>query len=70
MTILIPRDFRPKTYSINEVKRLTGLGKTTIFALLQTGTLTSVLIGRRRLIHAESVDQLLETGTDATGQAA
>jgi excisionase family DNA binding protein len=70
MPILIPRDFKPKTYSINEVKRLTGLGKTTIFALLQTGTLTSVLIGRRRLIHAESVDQLLETGTDATGQAA
>ena len=34
MPILIPRDFKPKTYSINEVKRLTGLGKTTIFALL------------------------------------
>jgi excisionase family DNA binding protein len=64
MPILIPRDFKPKTYSINEVKRLTGLGKTTIFALLQNGTLTSVSIGRRRLIHADSVDRLLETGTE------
>ena len=64
MTIVIPRDFKPKTYSIKETKRLTGLGNTTIFALIKNGMLTSVKIGRRRFIHADSVDRLLETGTE------
>jgi excisionase family DNA binding protein len=70
MTIVIPRDFKPKTYSISEVKRISGLGNTTIFALMANGTLTSIKIGRRRFIHADSLDRLLETGTDTTGQAA
>jgi excisionase family DNA binding protein len=70
MTIVIPRDFKPKTYSINEVKRLTGLGNTTVFALLKNGMLNSVRIGRRRLIYADSVDRLLETGTETPPKAA
>jgi len=70
VTVVIPRDFPPKTYSIKEVKRLSGLGNTTIFSLLKTGMLTSVKIGRRRFIHAASLDRLLETGCDTTGQAA
>jgi excisionase family DNA binding protein len=64
MTIVIPRDFKPKTYSIKEVKRLSGLGNTTIFALIKNGMLTSVKIGRRRFVHADSVDRLLEAGTE------
>jgi excisionase family DNA binding protein len=64
MTIVIPRNFKPKTYSIKETQRITGLGNTTIFALIKKGTLTSVKIGRRRFIHADSVDRLLETGTE------
>jgi excisionase family DNA binding protein len=65
MTIVIPRDIKPKTYSIKETGLRSGLGKTTIFALLKDGTLTSVKIGTRRFVHADSVDRLLETGTDA-----
>jgi excisionase family DNA binding protein len=60
-----PLNIEPKAFTVKESGRITGLGKTKLFALINDGTLKSVKIGRRRLIYADSVDRLLETGQDA-----
>ena len=48
------------TYRIDEVTDLTGLGRTTIFALLKRGDLRRVKVGARTLIFASDVDALLQ----------
>lgn len=48
------------TATVKEACDMTGLGKTTIYALLDEGKLTSTRIGSRRLIHVESLRKLLE----------
>ncbi len=52
----------PLAYSIAETCRVVGVGKTTVYELIAAGQLESVMIGRRRLIKAASLKQLLETG--------
>jgi excisionase family DNA binding protein len=52
----------PLLYSIDETKRLLGLGTTTIYALLKEGALESVKCGTRTLIKGSSVRQLAEQG--------
>jgi excisionase family DNA binding protein len=46
--------------SIREASELTGLGKTTLYALLSEGKITGVRVGTRRLLHVASLRQLLE----------
>jgi excisionase family DNA binding protein len=48
-----------KTFSIAETTHVTGLGATTVNALIASGTLRSTKVGRRRLIFADSIDALL-----------
>lgn len=50
------------TVSIAEFCRLTGLGRTSVFALVRSRAVDSVLIGRRRLILMASVEALLTSG--------
>jgi excisionase family DNA binding protein len=50
------------SYTLQEFCKLTGLGMTKTFDLIGTGKLRSVKIGRRRLIPAEAVRELLATG--------
>ena len=47
------------TCSVKDATDLTGLGKTTLYALLADGKITSVRIGSKRLIHVESLRRLL-----------
>ena len=47
------------TCSVAEAQRLTGLGKTTLYSLLADGKITSTRIGTKRLIHVDSLRQLL-----------
>jgi len=47
-------------YSPKDAARVTGLGLTTIYRLINEGTLTSKTVGRRRLINAASVRALVE----------
>ena len=47
------------TCSVKEATELTGLGKTTLYALLADGKITSVRIGTKRLIHVDSLRKLL-----------
>jgi excisionase family DNA binding protein len=49
----------PLTVTIKEAKRLTGLGKTTMFALIRDGKLSVVRIGHRTLVQYESLRNLL-----------
>ncbi|WP_245656325.1 helix-turn-helix domain-containing protein [Novosphingobium naphthalenivorans] len=49
------------TTSITEATKALGLGRTSIYALINEGRLETVKIGRRRLIKVESIRQLLES---------
>lgn len=46
-------------YSVAEVGEVTGLGRTTIYKLINQDALPSLKVGRRRLIKAEDVLKLL-----------
>lgn len=47
------------TYRIDEVAEMLGLGRTTIFKLLEQGDLRRVKVGARTLILASDVDALV-----------
>lgn len=49
-------------YSVADAIAATGLGKTTIYALLADGRLPSVKIGNRRLIRSADLEALLREG--------
>jgi len=51
---------------IREAAEILGLGRTTIYRLMNDGDLESVKIGRRRLIKVASVHQLVEQGARPT----
>ena len=50
-----------KLFSISEVCRITGLGRTTIYALISRGDLPAVKIGRRTAVRARDLDRWLAT---------
>lgn len=53
---------RPITLRVSEVQRITGLGRTKIYALITNGELSIVKIGRATLIPLSSLEALLERG--------
>lgn len=50
----------PLAYSINDACRVTSIGRTRLYELIAEGKLSTVSVGRRRLVKAESVRKLLE----------
>lgn len=48
------------TTSISEAARALGLGRTSIYALINEGRLETIKIGRRRLVKVESIRLLLD----------
>lgn len=46
-------------YSVTEAAAVTGLGKTTLYALMGSGTLPSCKIGKRRLIASADLEGLI-----------
>ena len=48
------------TTPVGEFCRLSGLGRTKVYELLGDGTLTSITIGKRRLIVLDSYRSLIE----------
>jgi excisionase family DNA binding protein len=48
-----------KTYRVNEVVRSTGLGRSTIYKLMEEGKLSRIKVGSITLIPAADVDALL-----------
>ncbi|MEA1072187.1 helix-turn-helix domain-containing protein [Sphingomonas sp. LY160] len=49
----------PITVSTAEAQRLIGIGKTKLFELIADGRLTTVEIGRKRLVRISSIRRLL-----------
>lgn len=47
-------------YSINETARALSLGRTSIYAMIADGRLVAFKLGRRTLIKADSIRQLIE----------
>jgi len=50
---------KPLTITVATAKRLSGLGNTTIWALIKDQTLETVHVGRRTLITYRSLEALL-----------
>ena len=49
-------------YRIDEACRASGLSRSTLYKLLQSGELTSIKIAGRRLIRADDLTALLRVG--------
>jgi excisionase family DNA binding protein len=49
-----------KTYRVNELTALLGVGRTTIYRLIAAGELRRIKIGATTLIPAADVDALLQ----------
>jgi excisionase family DNA binding protein len=52
-------DDKPLTITVKQARRISGLGNTTLYALTKAGKISSVQIGRRRLIVFKSLEALV-----------
>jgi excisionase family DNA binding protein len=50
-------------YSRREIPVATSLSQSVVDRLLASGQLPSVVVGRRRLVRAEDLDEFCKTGT-------
>lgn len=48
-------------YSVEDVQRLTSLGKTSIYKFIATGALKAIKIGRRTGIRAEDLNAFISS---------
>jgi len=49
----------PLAYSIKEACRVSSIGRTRIYALINEGRLKATKVGRRTLVNAESLRELV-----------
>lgn len=56
-------------YSIEEAAQSLGVGRTTVYDLMNSGDLESVKVGRRRIIPADAVGAFLAARRAATAGA-
>jgi len=56
---------QPKLLSVAEACRLLAIGRTRLYQTLNEGRLDSLLIGRKRLITAASVERLVSEAQDS-----
>jgi excisionase family DNA binding protein len=54
---------KPITVTVATARKLSGLGNTTVWALLKGGQLDAVRVGRRTLITFRSLEALLSPGS-------
>ena len=59
MQQLTVNKYDPIAYRVEDAMRVSGLGRTTIYAAMKDGRLKSRSIGRRRLIDAGSLRALV-----------
>jgi excisionase family DNA binding protein len=58
---------RDRLLSIDEAARSLGVGRTALYAVLATGELRSLRVGRRRLVPASAVDEYIASATSRQG---
>jgi excisionase family DNA binding protein len=51
----------PLAYSINDAAKALGVGRTTIYVLINSGQLETFKIGRRTLVKADSLRRIVES---------
>ena len=59
---------QPIAVSPNEAARLAGVGRTTLYAALSSGALTSIKIGTRRLITVDAIRAWLKQNELQAGE--
>jgi excisionase family DNA binding protein len=52
-------DWQPRLLPVEAVMAQLGVGRSTVFGLLGSGELTSITIGRRRLVPQSAVDEFI-----------
>lgn len=52
----------PLAISINETAKTLGVGRSSVYALLKSGRLDAIKIGRRTLLTTESIKRLAQSG--------
>lgn len=62
------QSMEPIAVSPNEAARLSGVGRTTLYAALSSGALKSIKIGTRRLITIEAIHHWLEDNETTDGE--
>ena len=62
MNLAQPAQIEPVTVTVEQAKRITSLGTTTLYDLMKRGTIRSTSVGGRRLIFLASLRELLEAG--------
>jgi excisionase family DNA binding protein len=61
---------QPELYSIHEARKLLGgISRNTIYQLLRSGELASVIIGCRRFISAAAIAELISRSTTTVSPA-
>jgi excisionase family DNA binding protein len=60
-------DVQHRAFSIREVCRITGLGRSTIFASIKSGALLARKCGRRTIILSADLDVFLRNLSSAAG---
>ena len=59
----IPKGTTPKlAYGVAEAAKAIGLGRSTLYAMMQAGTLRFTKVGNRRLIPTDALMSLLTCG--------
>ena len=53
---------KPCLYSVTVAATMLGVGRTTAWKFVTDATLETVIIGRRRMVRAESLHRLIEFG--------
>ncbi len=56
---LASNELKPLTVTIATTRKISGLGNTTVWALIKAGKLETVRVGRRRLVTFRSLEALL-----------
>jgi excisionase family DNA binding protein len=52
----------PLSVSVDDAARLLGVGRSTMFSLLESGDVRSVKVGARRLVPRRALEELLAAG--------
>jgi len=56
------QNLQPLAYDLTTAARVSTLGKTRLYELIAQGRLATTKIGKRRLIHADSLHRLIQEG--------
>lgn len=65
----MPESQQPLTVSVSDAMRLTGVKRTTLYAAMKDGRLRYSHVGRRRLVHFDSLRRLVGAADDGQDAA-